>query len=883
MPTYLYKPVNNTIVTLLGTDIRVPTDGLSFNADNTQFNGYVPEVLDRYIDGVLDNNIVQVKPSPQIDPLTDTQLRAAPVSVATVVKQAVPDFRTPNDLVVAFGNFDEVNPVDFVTRVSYSNGQAVTALSADPITPGESRVMLNVPIYQPGAFEVEASVIRNRQQFTTFTLFSNGDDGIPAPVPSPINIVNISQSSATAGASYTGSAGTSVTVLLESPLPEYPNEAAVYLSDWVNITGLVDSRLNYQNACINWISADRKTFTFGFSDEAALPSLAIAVVTPPLGSAKVNFYNNMGGAAEGFGIRFTGTTTTSAAIVSLFGNGDAQVSGTLFGDHRVSVSSSAPQYLNGVMGNVELKAASRYRLEARPTEAAVLDKAIESASSPFTARVARTAVKPAYHLPLYPRMRVYQPVGMSRPTDKITAISKSGTTTATVTHTGTRVYQVGEVVGIYGVRDATNFAQATATIASVISATQFTCVLGSAVTASSYGGSVCITNGGAVQPGIIGQNVQSVAQLNINLNWLVVVGNTTWSGLSIGDYVNLHGVRNSAGADLALDGAWEVAHLSTSTMYLKPITDLFGVRRTPVMPAIGTTAVNAGGSVILRTTARVHDLMLEEWQENKVMIDGQGTSRTDKALPIYGLGGTLAVTQSTAASISTSGLGGWYIHPAIVGIADIASAALTATNTGSAISNALGNGFQVTIPVIAVSGTSSTMDVRIEESFDGGTNWVTLYEFQRITANGSYNSPILRASGRHIRYVRTLGGTSPSFTHSVTRNTLPFIQAEPQKRIIDRTIVPNTLNSTTPVLFQGAANNIQLVVNMGAITTTAPQFQLEGSEDGTNWYSIGTPLLAVASSTVEVTVNKSATFVRARVSTAGSGTTLGYVSIKAWS
>lgn len=70
----------------------------------------------------------------------------------------------------------------------------------------------------------------------------------------------------------------------------------------------------------------------------------------------------------------------------------------------------------------------------------------------------------------------------------------------------------------------------------------------------------------------------------------------------------------------------------------------------------------------------------------------------------------------------------------------------------------------------------------------------------------------------------------------------------------------------------------------GTITTTAPAFQLEGSEDNSVWYSIGSPLTAVASSSVELTVSsKSATYTRVRVSTAGSGATIGYVSLKAWS
>ena len=581
------------------------------------------------------------------------------VATGGLVSQAVPDFRTAADLLATYGNFSEVDWAngDFVTLTKFSNGQAVTALSANPLIPGESRVWLNVPVYQPAALEVEASVIRNRQQFATLTLFSNGEDGVPAPVPDPINIVSIYQSSATGGAAYNATAGTTVTVVLETALPDYPNEAAVYLSDWINIDGLVDTRLNYQNCTINFISADRKTLTFGFSDEAALPSLAIPAVTPTLGTAKVHFYNNLGGAAEGFGLRFTGTTATSAAIVSLFGNGDAQVSGTLFGDHRISIASTAPQYLNGTMGNVELKATSRYRLEGRPAAADVLDKAIESPTTSWAVRVSRTAVKPSVHLPLYPRFRVYQPVGMSRPTDEITAISKAGSTTWTVTHSGVRTYQVGEVVGVYGVRDITNFPQTVAPVATVISPTQFT-VVGTTGTATSYGGTVSIINGGAAQPGIIGQHIQSVAQVTGMLDWLSVAANTNWSGLSVGDYVNLHGVRDAAGVDLGVDGAWEVANISTVTALLKPITSVLGTRVSPVMPAIGTTPVNAGGSVILRTTARMHDLMLEQWSETKIMLDGQGTARVDKALPVNVVAGAVSISGTPAVTLTSTNVAG---------------------------------------------------------------------------------------------------------------------------------------------------------------------------------------------------------------------------------
>ena len=799
------------------------------------------------------------------------------------VYQAVPDFDTPTSLLEAYGYFGEVAPGDFVTVVKTSNGQQIMALSAGPLQTGESRVTLNVPVITPCALEVEASCIRNRHQFSTLTMFSNGDDGLPSPTPDPINIISISQSTADAGAAYNGSAGTVATVVLETALPSGPHYAT-YLTDWVHISGLVDSRLNYQNACIKFISADRKTITFSFSDESALPSLAVPVITPALGSAKVYFYNNMGGASDGFGLRFTGTIATSAVIVSMFGNGDAQVSGALFSDHRQTIASTAPQYFNGIMGNFDLKATSRYRLEARPTECIVMDKGIESATTAFSVRASRTSVKPAVKQALRPRFRVYQPVGMSRPVASIVTITKAGSTTWTVTTEDAHGLVSGNYVTIKGVRDQTNFASfATPAIVTVTGLNTFT-LIGVTGTATSHGGSVILCNGAVDQPGIIGQSVLTMANYTVNPDWIVIVGNTAWAGLAIGDYINIHGNHGDAtGADVGATGVWEVANLLATQLIVKPVYDIMGVRVSPVTPTL-TGTVNCGGSVILRTTLRMHDLMLEQWAENKVMIDGQGTARVDKAVPVNVVGGGISVIQSTPAAISTStGAGGWFIQPAVVGIGDIASSVITTTGTSATFANNLGNGFQVNVAVTAVTGTTPTLDVRVEESFDGGTNWLTLYEFQRITANGSYNSPVMRATGRHIRYVRTITGTTPSFTMAVVRNILPFIQAEPQKRLMDRSIVLTTLDSVTPVLFQGAANTVQLIINIGA-ATTPPVLQIEGSEDGANWYAMGAPLTAVASSTVQLTVSGlSATYTRARVSTAGVAVTAGYVSIKAWS
>ena len=829
----------------------------------------------------------------------------APIAVKMMagggsVAQAIPDLEDPAAIAAEWGNFAQVNWAggDFVTSVAGVNGQAITVLSASPLSTGESAVV-NVAkaVMQPCALEFAGSYVRTAASFATAALFANDPVSGPDTVPAPIDIVSYYQSSAVQGATNTGTAGTVMHMTLASPLPSVGSNQAVFIGDWINIAGLADSRLNYPNACINYISPNRLTIAVGFRDEAALPSLNVptgagnSTTVSPAGSAKVYFYNNMSGARNGFGLRFTGLTATSAAVISIFGGDDNQVSGTLLGDHRASIATSAPTYVSGQnWGQYEIRASSRYLLECGPAASVLMDKAEQTQTTWLLRDIPRTSVKPASGSALYPRFRLYKPISMTRPVAKIVSAVHAAASTATVVTMDVAPSAAGLVVGnwvtLRGVRDQTNFANSgTAVQITAINegAKQFTIAWGSTAIATGYGGSVILVNGGIDQPGIITGAIQSVvSRVAEGGNWLDVVGSTTWSGVSLGDYVDLHGVRDAvSGADLGLDGAWEVAHLATTTATLRPVFNIAGAR---VSPALGTlTSTNCGGSVILRPTLRAHDLSVRSWAEVQVTIDGQGTTRSDKALPVVGVGGTISSNQGTAASVGTSGTGSWPVRAGNAGIADVASAAITTTATSSSITNDLGNGFQVTFPVTAVSGTSPTLDIRIEESFDGGTNWVTMYEMQRITAIGSYNTPILRASGRNIRYVRTIAGTSPSFTMAITRNVMPFIQAEPQKRLIDRSIVLTTANSVTPTLFAGAANNVQLVINIGA-ATTPPALQIEGSEDGTNWYAVGSPLAAVASSTVQLTlVDMSATFVRARVSTVGATVTAGYVSLKAWS
>jgi len=568
--------------------------------------------------------------------------------------QAVPDFQSPVDFLTAYSSFAGVASGDIITKKNTSNGQSIMALIGSVLDVGtDSKVVLDRPVVQPCALEIEASMIRARHKFATLTLFANDEVNGEDVVPGPINIVTVYQSNADLGAAYSAVAGTILTVVLETALPADGENGAVYLSDWVHVDGLVDNRLNYCNLAIKYISPDRKTITCGFSDESALPSIA-ATYSPSLGTCKLYLYNNMGGAHDGAGFRFTGTSATQAALVSIFGGGDVQVSGTLIGDHRVAVASTDRVVTAGAtFGNGEIKASSRYRIEARPNDVAFLGKA-NDANVGWSHYATRTAVKPAHQKGLRPRFRLVTAPSATRPVAKIISIAKSGTTTWTVTHDGAYTFQTGQYVTTKGNRDITNFPNITTpTIITVLSPTTFTLV-STTGTATGYGGSVILANGGVDQQGAIGQNVQS-ATLDAATGWLTLIGNTNWSSVVFGDYVELHGLRvDLTGADLGVDGCWETANVATNALVLMPVFDITGARASPAPAPFAST--NCGGTVIVRTTLRAHDMILESYNESRVVVDGAGTARLDKAIPVRMVandaGGTNQNVALTATTVS---------------------------------------------------------------------------------------------------------------------------------------------------------------------------------------------------------------------------------------
>ena len=100
------------------------------------------------------------------------------------------------------------------------------------------------------------------------------------------------------------------------------------------------------------------------------------------------------------------------------------------------------------------------------------------------------------------------------------------------------------------------------------------------------------------------------------------------------------------------------------------------------------------------------------------------------------------------------------------------SAAETATVTGADVDTEQLGSANFYLDVTAVTGTTPTLDVKIQEKDPVSGKYFDLLSFTQKTAisseRKSYGSGAGELLGKVIRYVATIGGTTPSFTFSLS-------------------------------------------------------------------------------------------------------------------
>ena len=536
------------------------------------------------------------------------------------------------------------------------NGQNILELCQSPLSVGKSTVTFNTQLYgdyKSGWFDFSLSQ-RIRHILPYLEVFGGTQGASFSDIAVSPAAGAIYQCSVGDGSAYNASAGTLLTIVLATALP-----GGVYIGDWIHVyntsaSGLVDNRLCYPSGTLRFISKDRLTICIGFSDENALPSLA-AQYTVGANTTYVRVQDNDNYYPEVASYRFTNTSATAAAMFTSTGGADEAMSGTLLGAQTATTGSTAAVYTNGNIGHYEIKPTSRFGFELAPNDLRFMDVPIDTAGSGTTIRAARTTV--LAQGALQPRLRFVNPISMTRPVAKVVSATKAGTTTTTVTMdvtpTSAGIY-VNSYVTLRNVRDQVNWANS-ATAAQVTAvndgAKTITLVWGVSATATSYGGSVVLQFGQVDQQGISAIIANSAAYDSV-ADRVTLVGSGTWAGYGgVGEYVELHGIRdNTSGADLGIDGVWMVESVATTTMTLIPVLDINGSRQSPALSTFTTT--NCGGGLILRTTMRLHRMVLTQRQDSVVRIDGQGTSDLVRALPVQVISGSIG-TVSTVTTVTT--------------------------------------------------------------------------------------------------------------------------------------------------------------------------------------------------------------------------------------
>jgi hypothetical protein len=752
---------------------------------------------------------------------------------------------------------------DLIQLDGNSAAASYLVISKCPITPNTESNIATVPTWNA---PFEASIGLSMSQRTLGQEFSVEyvSTETPLPAPSDLTISTMSQTTTTLTVSTSLSHGLRVGMR-------------------IGIRDCLDSRMNYPALVVATTPSDTQ-FTATAGPGGTIPSLTAG----PFTSGFVYFRSVMGLAPNGSSQIFENATVTNASFYVRSESGEALPSGTIAGNQSITIATTASVQAVNAARNYSFQPTNEFRIKQFLGGIQYSDVLVDSLTAE-TNRIKRTQVVPNFNPLFRLRIRATNNSSLTRPIAQIVSATKTGTTTATVVTDVAHGLTTGDIIQAF-TRDTTNFANLAAiAVASVVDATTFTVVWGGAVTATSYGGAVVRVNGGTSIQGLItGGNVQSISRTS---NIVTVVGSATLTGVLIGDYINLYGCRDAvSGASLGIDGPYRVRNIVTTTAELEPIGS------TPTGADIIST--NCGGLLIKRTDMRLSFVRALDFERQRVEMlprpqgdISEAASVNVQNVPAVSQSGTWNIgtitTLSAITALPTLAAGvnviGQVGLQAPVTVADVVSAALITSTTTAAITPTFGTTYSVNIPVTAVTGTTPTLDFRIEESLDSGTNWRPVYDFPRITATGFYQSPVLTLTGNRVRYVQTVGGTTPSFTRAVNR-LQNALNVDPLRQQFDRSIVLTTLNSTTPALLADGSGNVMLTVNVGAITTTAPQLILQASDDnGATFYDISTALTAVASSTVSLKVNGVlGQFVRARVSTAGVGVTAGYVMIRAW-
>ena len=521
----------------------------------------------------------------------------------------------------AFETYDPVNglwtqslsPGDFISLEGNAAAASYLTVSKDPLSAGATTITSRATFSMPFDFTIGLHMSqRTLGQEFAIELVS---DETPLPTPADLAISSITQA---------------VSVLtVTTTLPHNLRPGMRF-----GIRDCVDSRFNYP-ALVVASTPSTTQFTATAGPGGTIPS----VTAGPFASGFVFQRSALGLAPNGASMIFENATATNASFYVRSESGDALPSGAIIGFHSITTLSTASvQAINAAM-TYSFQPTNEFRLAMMIDGIQWSDAVIDTLAASNN-RYKRTQVVPDTAPDYRFRVRATNNDSLSRPNAQIVTAVKSGTTTATITTDVPHGLTTTDLVVVYGIRaqgatEFPNLLTATA-VASVVNATQFTIVIGTAGTVTSYGGFVARVNGGNL-PSAIGASAVIAQSIVRTANMLTVTGNASWTGLLIGDMVNLVGCRNNTdGATLGIDGAYRVANVATTALTLEPIANAWTSAGLGTVSPTGADilSTNCGGAIIKRTCLRLSFTRVMDFQRQRVEMLPRPTGDISSALPV---------------------------------------------------------------------------------------------------------------------------------------------------------------------------------------------------------------------------------------------------------
>lgn len=380
-------------------------------------------------------------------------------------------------------------------------------------------------------------------------------------------------------------------------------------------------------------------------------TIASQTITNPVGDKGfVYFRERLGRARNGFSEIFESATVTSASLYVRAESGDAFPSGTVAGNHSVTIGTTASAHLVNSAYQYTFSPTTEYRFVAQQERIQWSDVGIDASITQSTSRLIRSQVCPDPNLTYKLRFRFTNNKALTVPSAQVVSVTKTVSTTGTFVTATPHGLTTGDLVVYYGSSDpaAANFPALTlATAVTVVDATTFLAVIGSGTVGVAYGGFVAKVQGGnlgsALGYNAISATSATLSTLSDGTRQLTLTGSGSWVGLTIGDLVNVLGLRTTASlglTSLGVDGAWKVANVVTTALTLVlPYADSMAV------PAdFGATP--CGGGVIKRSDVRINSVRVSDFSRERVELLARPGGDVSLAAPVVIQGGALPIVSS---------------------------------------------------------------------------------------------------------------------------------------------------------------------------------------------------------------------------------------------